>query len=139
MIHRHRIARAAAAGLLGLLIASCGGGQVVDVDKAKSAVTTSLTKWKEKGTPDQLTGIEIADPDWSAGLQLVDFQVKETSTPAQQGPRVVVVLNLKNRAGKKIDREVAYEVLIKDKIQAHAKLFSKDNKELLGELLKGLA
>jgi hypothetical protein len=31
------------------------------------------------------------------------------------------------------------KALIKDKIQAHAKLFSKDNKELLGELLKGLA
>lgn len=117
MIHRSLvIARAAGAGLLALVILGCGG-DAVDLDKAKTAVTTSLSKWKDKGTPQQLEGIDIADPDWSGGYQLLDFRIKDAAAQPQQGPRVVVVLNLKDRRGKKMDKEVAYEVIIGDKIK----------------------
>jgi hypothetical protein len=100
-----------------VLLAGCGAKE--DLGKAKSSVETCLVAWKKGDPPKSLAGqgIEITDPDWSAGNKLLDFTVKNVTSQAQQGPRVVVVLNMQNRAGKKVNTEVAYEVLLKDKIQ----------------------
>jgi hypothetical protein len=100
---------------MSMLASGCGGG--ADVDKAKAAVKTSLDKWKEAGTPAQLSAIEIADPDWKAGYRLLDYQFKDASAQPQQGPRVVVTLNLQTKAGKKLNKEVAYEVILADKVK----------------------
>jgi hypothetical protein len=97
-----------------VLVSGCGGK--ADLDRAEKVARTSLDAWKAGGNPQQLTdqGIEIAEPDWKAGYRLLDYQLKNTSAQPQQGPRVVVVLHLQNRAGKKVRKEVAYEVIFKD-------------------------
>src|SRR4051812_31013093 len=100
-----------------LLVFVAGCGSRADLDRAEKVVRTSLKAWQGGGTPQQLTerAIEIAEPDWKAGYRLLDFQLKSASAQPQQGPRVVVVLNLQNRAGKKVSKEVAYEVIFKDR------------------------
>ncbi len=97
--------------------AGCKGKE--DLGKAKSSVETALTAWKNGDNPQQLAsqGIEITDPDWNAGFRLTDFEIKDASSLPQQGPRVVVELNLKNKAGKKVVTEVAYEVLMSEKVK----------------------
>src|SRR5688572_31391065 len=96
------------------LIAGCGGGP--DLDKSKAVVKTALDKWKSGALPADLNSdsITINDPDWLSGAKLLDYELKDASGQPQQGPRVIVKLNLQNRAGKKLDKEVAYEVLTKD-------------------------
>jgi hypothetical protein len=99
-----------------LLAFVSGCGTPPELDRAEKVVRTALEAWKGGGKPQQLTeqAIDIVDPDWKAGYRLLDFQVKKSSDQPQQGPRVVVVLNLQTRAGKKVNKEVAYEVLFKD-------------------------
>lgn len=102
-----------------LLVALIGCSTKEDLGKAKASVETCLNAWKQGGDPKGLAsqGIEFTDPDWVAGNKLVDFALKNASSQAQQGPRVVAVLNMKNRAGKNVNSEVAYEVLFKDTIR----------------------
>jgi len=105
-------------GVLVLILApmlGCKGGD--DLPKAKASVETSLNSWKKGELPQQLTsqGIEMSDADWDAGLRLLDFTVKSATSLPQQGPRVVVQLSMQDKGGKKVDTEVAYEVLLKDK------------------------
>jgi hypothetical protein len=67
--------------------------------------------------PGARAAITIAEPDWQAGYRLLDYELKDASAQPQQGPRVVVVLNLQDRAGKKVNKEVAYEVILEDKVR----------------------
>jgi len=99
------------------LLALVGGCGKPELARAEQVVRTALEAWKAGGAPRQLAdqAIAIADPDWAAGYRLLDFQVKATSAQPQQGPRVVVVLQLEGRAGKRVSREVAYEVVFKDR------------------------
>ncbi|HEY8505851.1 MAG TPA: hypothetical protein VIL46_14800 [Gemmataceae bacterium] len=99
-----------------LLILAPGCGGKPDLDRAEQVVRTALDAWKGGGKPEQLNGqgIQIAEPDWSAGYRLLDYELKNASAQPQQGPRVVVVLHLQDRAGKKVSSEVAYEVIFKD-------------------------
>jgi len=101
--------------LVVLLVLVSGCGTTPDLDRAQKVVRTALEAWKA-GDPKQLTdqGIDIAEPDWKAGYRLLDYELKNASAQPQQGPRVVVVLHLQNRAGKKLSKEVAYEVIFKD-------------------------
>jgi hypothetical protein len=112
-MHRICVALAFALPVLG----GCGAKE--DLGKARSSVETCLAAWKKGDQPKSLVtqGIEISDPDWSEGKKILDYSVKDASSQTQQGPRVVAVLNLQNRAGKKTTTEVAYEVLFKDRIQ----------------------
>lgn len=100
-----------------LVLSGCGAKD--DLGRARAAVESSLNQWKSGGQPQQMSaeGIEFTDPDWSDGLRLIEFSVKQVSSQPQQGPRVVVLLSLQNRAGKMISTEVAYEVLMKDTIK----------------------
>lgn len=90
-----------------------------DLNKAQSVVETALESWKKAEDPRSLVGqgIEINDPDWKAGHRLLDYTVKSAVSQPQQGPRVVVELNLQTKAGKKIRSEVAYEVIIADTVK----------------------
>ena len=103
-----------------LLAFVSGCGTKAELDRAETVVRTSLEAWKGGEAPQQLNdrAIEIAEPDWKAGYRLLDFQLKNASAQPQQGPRVVVVLTLQNRAGKKVSKEVAYEVIFKDRNKA---------------------
>ncbi len=103
----------------GFLAIGCGGESTENLDKSEVAVRAALDAWKKGGAAEQLVKdkIEIVEPDWKGGLRLLDYQVKSVSNQPQQGPRVVVVLNLQDRASKKLNREVAYEVILGDKIR----------------------
>ena len=94
-----------------------GCGKKDDLNKAKTVVETALDSWKKAENPQQLVGqgIEITDPDWQAGHRLLEFAVKSASSQPQQGPRVIVVLTMQDKTGKKVDTEVAYEVILTDK------------------------
>lgn len=96
-----------------------GCGPKDDLKKAQTVVETALNSWKngEKSAQVVAQGIDIVDDDWKAGHKLIDFAVKSVSSQPQQGPRVVVVLNLQRRTGKKLDSEVAYEVIMTDKVK----------------------
>jgi hypothetical protein len=98
-----------------LLAFASGCGAKADLGEAEQAVRSALEVWKGGGTPKQLAdqSIEIAEPDWASGTKLIDFQVKGASAQPQQGPRVVAVLHLQGRAGKRVSKEVAYEVIHK--------------------------
>src|SRR5689334_5014490 len=104
--------RRAGTAIVVLLAFVSGCGPKAELARAEQAVRTSLEAWKGGGTPQQLAAqsIDIAEPDWRAGYRLLDFQVKNASALPQQGPRVVVVLQLQGRAGRKTTTEVAYEV-----------------------------
>lgn len=101
--------------LLVLLVAGCGEPPP-NLEKAEAAVKVSLDVWKADGKPNQLPSIEIADPDWKAGYRLLDYTWKTTSAQPQQGPRVVVTLQLQSR-GKTSNKEVAYEVILGDPVK----------------------
>lgn len=105
--------------LLALPWLSGCGGQKEDLKKAKSVVETALNHWKSGEAADKLVsqGIEITDEDWVGGANLLDFTIKSATSLPQQGPRVVVTLNLQKRNGKKLNSEVAYEVLLADKVK----------------------
>jgi hypothetical protein len=108
--------RRGGAVVIGVLVLLSGCGPKAELARAEDAVRTALEAWKGGGTPRQLTdrAIAIADPDWTAGYRLLDFQVKGASAQPQQGPRVVVALQLQGRGGKTVSREVAYEVIFRD-------------------------
>ncbi len=110
---------ASPAFLLILLFSLFGCGRKDDLNKARVVVDTSLNCWMQGEDPQLLAGqgIEIADPDWQSGHRLLDFTVKDASSLPQQGPRVVVVLSMQDKRGKKMDAEVAYEVLLTDKVK----------------------
>jgi hypothetical protein len=94
-----------------------GCGPKDDLKKARSVVETALESWKKAEKSKDLTsrGVEIQDEDWDAGQKLLDFNIKSVASMPQQGPRAVVTLNLQSKAGKKKDKEVAYEVILNDK------------------------
>ena len=110
---------------LSVLALSSGCGRKDDLNKARSVVETSLNSWKMAEDPNKLVtqGIEINDPDWQSGQQLLGYSVKSVSSQPQQGPRVVVVLNMQDKSGKKIDTEVAYEVILTDKAKIGRDVF----------------
>lgn len=99
------------------LVAGCSRKE--DLNKARALVETALETWKKAGDPRSLTaqGIEFIDPDWKAGQRLLDFTVKPAMSQPQQGPRVVVVLNMQSKAGKKVSTEVAYEVIMDEPVK----------------------
>ncbi len=105
--------------VLAALVALSGCAAKPDLGKASNVVETALDSWKKGEDPRQLAsrGIEITDPDWSGGNRLLEYTVKSTTAQPQQGPRVVVVLKMQDRAGKTVQSEVAYEVLLNDGIK----------------------
>lgn len=102
-----------------LALAGCGRSGI-SLDNARQAVENSLSQWKAGGKSADLQIqnklIEIADDDWYKGHQLSDFEIKDVKHHANQNPRVIVLLHLKERSGKAVKREVVYEVEEKEKI-----------------------
>jgi hypothetical protein len=113
-----KLVRTVAAGLL-LVATMSGCGKKDDPNKARAVVETALDSWKKGEDPNHLVAgnIEFTDPDRKAGQRLLDFTIKSAVSQPQQGPRVVVVLNLQSQAGKKSTTEVAYEVILSEPIK----------------------
>jgi hypothetical protein len=107
-------------GFLIVVALASGCGPRAELGRAEDVVKTSLEAWKGGEGPQQLAdrSIDIAEPDWKAGYRLLEFQMKNASAQPQQGPRVVVVLKLQGRGGKTLSKEVAYEVIFKERNKA---------------------
>lgn len=103
--------------VLGILVLTILSGCAAkdDLNRARAVVETSLEAWKSGADPKTLASqdIEFLDPDWQAGHRLKSYSVKSAASQPQQGPRVVVVLDLESKSGKKMpNTEVAYEVIL---------------------------
>lgn len=118
--HRAQIGRQRVASLtflsfgLILVVVGCSGNSLPrdDIESGRKAVESFLTAWKQGESSEKLKdrSITASDPDWIAGLNLIDFQITGTEGTAPPNPRFWVKLNLKDRDGAKTDRDVVYEV-----------------------------
>lgn len=102
--------------LLLVMSAGCGGGSLAkdDLDRGQEAVRTALAAWQKreplKKFQAEAPTIQINEPDWDSGLQLLDFNIQRTEGVQGTNARCWVVLDLKDRKGKKISRDVVYEI-----------------------------
>jgi hypothetical protein len=90
-------------------------------DKAEAALEAFLDSWSRGAAPDKFAGpghaLQGTDPDWAAGHRLLSFLSVE-SQPAEGAPhrfRCRVALSLQDRMGKKVDKEVVYDVQLGEK------------------------
>lgn len=96
------------------LAAGCAGGSSLskdEIEKGRKAVETFLTSWKQGDMPDKLKGQSIIgeDPDWTAGLKLLEFQITGTNHDSPTNPRFTVKLTLKGEEGPSSEKDVVYE------------------------------
>jgi hypothetical protein len=86
--------------------------------KAEAALDQALDAWVRGESPDKLMAIRINDPDWKAGQRLLGFLTSQSSsvegTPNRF--RCRVALTLRDRSGKRIDREVEYSVQVGEEV-----------------------
>ena len=55
-------------------------------------------------------GIAIANPDWAAGMRLADYLLYDTTGRCGDYIRNGAILCLKDRSGKKPEKEVVYRI-----------------------------
>src|SRR5262245_31204195 len=100
-----------------VLALGCGrSSPPLTTDPAQAAVEASLGAWLKGGTPQQsgLKDVEMSDPDWRAGYELVGF--KTTKLEGEQDKRQVhVILELQDAKGKAMEKQVVYLVKTGDK------------------------
>lgn len=100
---------------LGLLLPGCGPGRMSqnELDRIRQAVEASLDSWKKGEVPSALAKradpIEMADPEWGTH-RLLGYQIKNVESTSKTKARCLVDLSLKDRQGKKVEREVAYDI-----------------------------
>lgn len=105
----------------GLFLTGCGGEGSLppdQLDRARNALQTALDAWKQglKAHTLAAKSIEISDSDWQAGLRLVSYEVKSVEGKPGKNPHSWTVLSLETRQGKKLEREVLYDIRLRDKI-----------------------
>jgi hypothetical protein len=87
-------------------------------DRAEHLVEKALDAWSRGVSPDQFASssesLQVTDPDWSAGSRLLSFLSVE-SKQNDGTIRCRVALSLQDRQGKKVDREVVYDVQLGDR------------------------
>ncbi len=111
--------------LLALLgsVSGCGGKRSLaedDLNRARKGVQEALDAWK-KGGPAPRKGavnaqLEITDPDWEKGYRLSHYEVKRVEGLEGSNARSWVVLSLQSRQGKRLEKEVVYEIRLGEKI-----------------------
>ena len=91
-------------------------------DKAEAVVERFLDAWTRGDSPEKFAeanpSIQVTDPDWKAGYRLLSFLGKDAKQSQQTPPRFLcrVSLSVQDRKGKKLDKEVAYDVRMEEKI-----------------------
>ena len=109
--------RALAIGVMASVVCGCGGGNrshtdiVPATDKARAALETALTAWKNGAKCGKIEGgaqpIEVVDRVWKSGAKLSAFEIVKADD--KPGPRWFTVrLTLANASGP---QEVPYAVL----------------------------
>jgi len=91
------------------------------LDRARAAVESGLTSWQKGEAPQVLASrsdpVQFFDDLWTSGNRLVSFQVKDTVGDNQDNIiRCFVVLTLKDKKGRSSEREVAYQVTLKNPV-----------------------
>ncbi len=118
-----RVRRRLYAGLAlwALVALGCGRGPPKQpAEKAEAVVEQFLDAWSRGDSPERFAApdrpIQVTDPDWRAGYRLVSFLGVE----ARQSPdspdhvRCRFALSLRDRKGRKVDKEVVYDVKLGD-------------------------
>jgi hypothetical protein len=108
--------------LLGPL-SGCGGKRSLaedDLDRARKGVQEALDAWKKGGPPPKKgvlsPQVEITDPDWAAGYRLTGYEIKRVEGWEGTNARSWVALSLQSRQGKKVEKEVVYEIRLGEKV-----------------------
>jgi hypothetical protein len=92
------------------------------VEKATASVEDFLDSWTRGERLDKFADpnqpIHATDPDWKAGYRLMSFLSIESkhSPEMPDHVRCRVALSLKDRKGKKVEKEVVYDVQVGDKM-----------------------
>lgn len=88
-----------------------------EMAQAREVLETSLEAWAkgERVTDLQKRSppIRFADDNWQAGHRLLDFQMGRVRTTPERVPSCRVLLSLQDKQGKKLEREVVYQVAVK--------------------------
>lgn len=106
--------------LLAALTVGCGSGRpAADLERGKTAVVAALDAWKANDPPAKLKS--LPDPvEFSEELRathaLTAYTLGKVDGSDPDFVRVVVKLSLKDKKGKTTDREVAYEVALKNPV-----------------------
>jgi hypothetical protein len=108
----------AAASLLAVLLPGCRGNSdspEAALAQAQTALDTTLDAWTRQDPPEKHAGV---DPDWQAGNRLLSYLTVDAQHVGSRTDQVRcrVALVLKDRQGKKLDREVFYLVQLGDTI-----------------------
>jgi hypothetical protein len=86
-----------------VLLVGCGPGDhtpapAPDLDQAREVVARALDQWKNSVKVEDVAQLEppmhVSDHDWSAGRQLVEYRVGETSLHGNNA-KIAVALTLK--------------------------------------------
>lgn len=103
--------------VVSVLASGCGNSRAQsseELDRARSSLQAALDAWKNKETPKKLQArspaIQISDPDWNAGTRLLDFEIQRTEGDKDKATRCHARLSLQDRAGKKSDKDVVFDV-----------------------------
>lgn len=90
-------------------------------DKAEAIVEKFLDSWTRGESPDKFADpaqpVQGIDPDWKAGHRLLSFLSVEAKQ-SQETPNQVrcrVALSTQDPKGKKVNKEVVYEVQVGEK------------------------
>lgn len=104
---------------LGLSVTGCGANNSLAreiIERARQDVQTALEAWKKGESLAKLgPPLQVTDQDWKAGLRLLDYELKRAEGFQGENVRCWVHLSLQDRKGKKLEKEVVYEVRPGDK------------------------
>lgn len=111
------------AGLIVAALAASGCGKVrPPADRAEKVVEQFLDAWSRGEPPDKFADaggpIQGTDPDWKAGSRLRSF-LSSDSKPAPDAPdhvRCRFSLSLQDKSGKRLEKEVLYDVQLGERI-----------------------
>jgi hypothetical protein len=112
-----RRSRAIALLVFALFLAGCHKDEAKQsTEKAERAIDQFLNAWTMKEPPDKFASgdksLRGTDPDWQGGARLLSFLTAE-SKPVDGSPsrvRCRVALSLEEKSGKKVEKQVDYDV-----------------------------
>ncbi len=116
VVRAHRFLRA-----LAIVMAGCSGPAEpavesgYDPERAREALVAALDAWKKheaKALPQHDPPIRFVDDDFTAGLRLSDYEIEPPHPPSGPHENVPVILSLRDKRGKAIQREARYQIAI---------------------------
>jgi hypothetical protein len=113
--------RANSSGFALLIILASGSGCTEpaaeghhDPKRARLALVPALDAWKRgeaRALARRAPPVRFVDEDFAAGWKLADYEIVEPDTPIRQFENVAVILSLRDKGGRTVRRETAYQVV----------------------------